>query len=382
MHSQLPQQEWHFDIDNMKPNPGVHIYDRLRASFVQHLKARSMVHYDAANLFGMIPLKRLGAHVPLSQEYEAQELFQLVITTHPESITWKMIRTIEAIFYLHPNAKVVVYSNTIPERDSKLDIFKEVGYDLEIQPYSFESFLDSADNINNELKLAFLTKLEDLSKNQHWYTHEADLVKLFVLERNGGVVLDVDMQLIKAFPKTFVNVAAWKSQKNDKVGTALLAFEKNSKFLKVIIGDAIDIAVHHYDRGTQIQITIVPDCHVDILIFFSLASLINLISDSYNIFGSDLVTEHFLDKQRGNTNFKVLSYKTFYPFENESDCVTISKEILNPLDEVNTFAIHINAIDKQGFQIPLQKGSLCDSVLHDVCILCGDLFEHQNKVKY
>jgi len=297
----------------------------------------------------MIPLKRLGAHVPMSQEYEVQDFFQLVITTPPDSITWKMVRTIEAIFFLHPNAKVVIYSNTLPARDSKLDIFKEVGYDLEIQKYSFENFFDSADYIDSETKLAFLAKLKDLRNNQHWYTHEADLVKWFVLERNGGVMLDTDMQLIKSFPKTFLNVAAFRSRKNYKVGTALLSFEKHNEFLKVMIEDAMHIAVNHYDR------------------------------DWYHIFGSDLITEHFLNKQRGTTHLIVLTHKTFYPFENESDCVTTPKEIANPLDEVNTFSIHINAVNEKGGQIPLTKGSLCDSILYDSCIFCGNLFEHQKE---
>jgi len=208
-----------------------------------------MVHYDSANLFGMIPLKRLGANIAASPEYEVQDFFQLVITTPPESITWKMVRAIEAIFYHHPNAKVVVYSNTIPERDSKLDMFKDVGFDVEIQSYSFKDFFDAADYIDSNTKQAFLAKLDDLSKNQHWYTHEADLVKLFVLERNGGVMLDTDIHLVKAFPKTFLNVAAWRTGENAKVGTALLSFEKNNKFLKGMIEDAIDIAVNRYSRG-------------------------------------------------------------------------------------------------------------------------------------
>jgi len=100
--------------------------------------------------------------------------------------------------------------------------------------------------------------------------------------------------------------------------------------------------------------------------------------DWYHIFGSDLITEHFLVKYKGTQNLKVLSYKVFYPFERESECFTSSEDALeNPIDVVTTFAIHINTVDEHGYQIPLSRGSFCDRILHEICIFCGDLFHVQ-----
>ena len=160
-----------------------------------------------------------------------------------------MMRAIESVFYFHPNAKVVVHSNTIPQRESMLDIFAEAGYDFEIRPYSFEELFEDASFIDEEMKGYFLENLEVQRKQQYWYTHEADLVKMLILEQTGGVMMDTDMHLIKAVPKSFVNVGAWKDEQDERIGTAVLIFEKNNPFLRVMLADAIDIANNHYNRG-------------------------------------------------------------------------------------------------------------------------------------
>lgn len=201
----------------------------------------------------MLPLKRLGEGVYQEQEYESQDHFQFVVTTEPNTISWDIMRTIEAVFYFHPNAKVTIHSNSISARDSNLDIFAEAGYNFEIKPYSFEQLFESASYLSQEEKGLFLDRLEMQSKQQHWYTHEADLVKLLVLERNGGVMMDTDMHLVKPLPKSFTNVAAWRDEKNEKIGTAMLMLEKHNPFLQEVLKDAIDISNNHYNRGKSLE---------------------------------------------------------------------------------------------------------------------------------
>ncbi len=248
--SQLPTNKWHFDVDNIGENPGVHTFDRYRASFLQHLKARSPLYYDAANLFGMLPLKRIGeGDIVPQEEYESHNHFQFVITTEPNTITWNVMRTIEAVFYFHPNAKVTIHSNSLPVGDENLDIFSEAGYDFEIKPYSFEELFKTASFLLNEEKELFLDNLPTQMKQQNWYAHEADLVKLLILERDGGVMMDIHVHLVKPLPKSFVNTAAWRDEKNEKIGTGILIFDKHNSFLREMIKDAIDISNHHYNRG-------------------------------------------------------------------------------------------------------------------------------------
>jgi len=215
------------------------------------MKARSLLYYDTANLFGMIPLKRLGKGVDFDQEYAAHTVFQFVVTTPPDTITWRIVRTIESIYYFHPNAKVIVHSNTTPQRDSRLDIFAETGYDFEIRTYSFEALFQGAPFIDEEAKATFMYGLKLRSRQQYWYTHEADLVKMLVLEQNGGVMMDTDMHLIKPLAEAFTNAASWKDASQERVGTAMLIFEQNNPFLRIMLKDAIDIANNSYNRGKR-----------------------------------------------------------------------------------------------------------------------------------
>lgn len=247
----MPSDEWHYDIDKLGVNAeSVHTFDRYRASFLQQMKSRSFTYYDTANLFGMMPLQRVGRGADYTLEYEEHNHFQFVITTPPDTVSWQILRTIESVYFFHPNAKVVVHSNTIPSRNSNLDIFVDAGYDFEIRPYSFEEmFANGVPFIDESTKVLFLDKLMLQMKQQHWYSHEVDLIRMLLLERDGGVMMDTDMHLVKALPKSFTNVAAWRDEEKEKIGVAMLVFEKNNPFLRKMIIDAIDISNNRYQSG-------------------------------------------------------------------------------------------------------------------------------------
>ena len=318
----------------------------------------------------MLPLKRLGEGVYQEQEYESQDHFQFVVTTEPNTISWDIMRTIEAVFYFHPNAKVTIHSNSISARDSNLDIFAEAGYNFEIKPYSFEQLFESASYLSQEEKGLFLDRLEMQSKQQHWYTHEADLVKLLVLERNGGVMMDTDMHLVKPLPKSFTNVAAWRDEKNEKIGTAMLMLEKHNPFLQEVLKDAIDISNNHYNRGKSLEcVKFSLKLRMRTNPYFS-SSCVPSSSDWYDIFGQDLFSEHFLRTQKGTKDIQVLTHELFYPFEIEDECFTMNKEIHEPIDEKFTFAVHMKP--KPNMQAPM-SGSLCEELLMEHCIFCGEL---------
>jgi hypothetical protein len=101
-----------------------------------------------------------------------------------------------------------------------------------------------------------------------------------------------------------------------------------------------------------------------ILKFFSSST------DWYDIFGQDLISEHYLVTQKGTKDLKVLTHELFYPFDNESECFTMHKEIHAPLDEKFTFAVHMRPEENMG--VPA-AGSLCENLLMEHCIFCGAL---------
>jgi len=93
----------------------------------------------------------------------------------------------------------------------------------------------------------------------------------------------------------------------------------------------------------------------------------------YDIFGQALFTDHFTNKQKGTQDFKVLTNEAFYPFgDAESDCFTVNKEELNPINENFTFGVHMNTREAAGVDGPV-AGSLCDELLHTQCIFCGEI---------
>ena len=107
-------------------------------------------------------------------------------------------------------------------------------------------------------------------------------------------------------------------------------------------------------------------------------------TDWYDIFGQDLITEHYL-KQKGSKDIKVLTHEVFYPFENEDDCLTVDKTVSNPIDETFIFGVHMKNIPFEeritiGVQVRTEQlmnrpepGSVCDDLLREHCIFCGVL---------
>ena len=140
---------WSYDLDHMLPNPGVHQLDRYRASFLHYLKGQHTPYIDTAKLFGIVPFTRLGKDIPIS-EIPLHDVFHMIFTTPPETVTWRIIRAVEAVFYHHPNAKLIMHSRTLPQVGSPFDIFVEAGYDFVIQFYDFEELLKDSEVLSDK----------------------------------------------------------------------------------------------------------------------------------------------------------------------------------------------------------------------------------------
>ena len=88
------------------------------------------------------------------------------------------------------------------------------------------------------------------TKQQNWYMHEADLVRMLIMEQHGGVTMDTDVHLIKPLPRSFLNIAGWTDESKTQIGGAIMAFEKGNPFLQSMLQDAIHIANSRYNKGT------------------------------------------------------------------------------------------------------------------------------------
>lgn len=357
--------QWNFDVDRMEPNPGVHRQDRYRASFWNYIKKRGPHWYlDSARLFGMIPIQRLGKGVPTETEKFGQvhNLFHFIFTTSPETLTWRVQRAIEAVFFHHPNAKVVFHSNTVPPVGTQLDIFAETGFDFEIRPYRLVEWMNESASVTDKDIRALQKIMPERINAPYWYSHKTDLLRLLVLERYGGVYLDTDMHLIRPIPKSFTNVMGYQDKSAERykdgfVNGATMIFEKANPFLQGVIREALDRILYKYNPG------------------------------EWSLVGPYLLTDKWKEREeKGWTHLpvQVVEPDFFYPYywEVTERCFTKNATagfdpVRNPITK-NTYSVHLNT--KITSQIDhTTPGTLCDSLFHDHCIFCDEIYADFSK---
>ena len=119
--------------------------------------------------------------------------FQRPPKLYPVMFTYRHRRTIESIFYHHPNTTITLHSNYLIQDDVKR--FTDAGYSIRVVPLRFE-------------QLAAGTPLEGVTNGSrwraweagpHWYTSFSNLYRLLLLWKEGGVYLDTDMIVTRPF---------------------------------------------------------------------------------------------------------------------------------------------------------------------------------------
>ena len=338
-----PQAQWPVDLDHPQPNPGNHEVDRYRAQFwhyIAHFLLRNpedpqALYAQTGRLFGVVPLQRLGAAQPT--EYPTQSLFHFIVTTGPNTMNWRIIRAIEQVFYHHPNAKVLVHSNTLVAAREKglltgLEIFTEVGYNLEVVPFKLLDLaaqcLQSTEAVN-----FFVNKSYAKAKNhRNWYSHETDLLRTAILCVQGGVYLDTDMHLVRPLPKSMRNVLALQGRK--QVNGAMLIFDQGSEFMRVAVTEFL----------TNYRTTW-----------------------SWN--GPNLL-QRVANRLNNTGSFTILGQESFYPFRWQEvlKCWN-STEPYEARITNHTYAVHLNTgMSKHIQQAP--RGSVCHKIMSTFCIFC------------
>ena len=213
---------------NIPPNPGNHLADRYRASFWNRLKRQSNFYADAAKLFGMIPLQRLGYGMTND---DVHSVFHFIWDgdKHP---SWHAHRAIEQIFYFHPNAKLHVHgaSKDGTALHPSLESFVESGYDLEYQSFHPKEL---ADQIANDDKLSYHSEL----------IQECNYPVL-VTWKYGGVFVSSSTHLIRELPSTLGPAVVLDSS----VNMALLILSKRQP-----VGDIFKVLMNN---GNSVEMSI------------------------------------------------------------------------------------------------------------------------------
>jgi hypothetical protein len=279
---------------------------------------------------------------------ELHDLFHFIFTTPAETINWRFLLSVEAVFFHHPKAKVIIHSQTIPETGTDFDLFKQANYSLMVQNYSFEDLLQTSTFFNQDKTAiqSFMAVLEDRRKNKFWYSHETDLIRLLLLEQSGGIYLDTDMHLIKPITKKeYTNALGFQGRGNDKVNGAMMIFDKHNEFVQDCLQDAISIASKSYSQR------------------------------DWEIFGPRLLTRHWNERKNETDIIRAFPMNTLYPYGiyKTKQCFVTPKEEFNPIDEGVTIAVHLNTGITKEYNYTL-AGSVCDEMFKKNCIFCD--FNH------
>lgn len=339
---------WTYDLDHMLPNPGVHQLDRYRASFLHYLKVQHTPYIDTAELFGIVPFTRLGKDIPAS-DIPLHDIFHMIFTTPPETVTWRIIRAVEAVFYHHPNAKLIMHSRTLPQVGSPFDIFVEAGYDFVIQFYEFEELLKDSEVLSDEETEQFLGVLEERRTAQFWYSHETDLIRMLIMDELGGVYLDTDQHIVQAFPKALTNVLGWQDDGN-MVNGALMMFEKGGNFIREALKNSVDIAIHSYNP------------------------------DNWGVFGPNMLTQVYHDFGPNSLDIKILPKEAFQPYLYWMShlCFEADKTKLNPIHPSDTYSVHLNTKMTQAYNTT-DPGTVCEDIFNSNCIFCDEIHVTQER---
>lgn len=221
----------------ISPNPNPSLFMRLRATAWNAVRKRESLR-ESALRFGVVPF-------PLPDFNPKSNLtFHLIFTTSNRNsinlegrnignvstvkggFVWRHWRCIEAVFYHHPFARVIIHSNTLSQ--ATFDVLTEAGYDLNVRSYSLPDLAKGTPAevfVRDELPYA--------KEGEHWYSHETDLLRLLILFKWGGIYMDTDIIVVRSLDDLPHNILGWESALN--MNGAFMKFEKGHSFLEACL---------------------------------------------------------------------------------------------------------------------------------------------------
>ena len=344
-------KEWidNFSWHDIPLNPNVSILMRLKATAWNVIRQNHALH-DSAKKFGVIPMS-----LPPVPPQHRKLLFHLIFTTSNKStislfskhdnkqrgyFNWRHMRCVEAIFYHHPTAEVIVHSNTLSQRT--FDVLAEVGYSIRVQNYNLTKLITDSPAHD------FIEKLEKAKKSAHWYAHEADLLRLIVLFKWGGIYFDTDTILVRSLDSLEINTVGFRDSNNSGLANGFMIFEKHHPYLKSCL---IEFA-KKYD-GNQ-----------------------------WGGNGPSLLTRiwHRLYESKKDVHTK--DYKAFYMFHYSkvmSECFNVtSKAVFNEkmsILKTKAYSVHLSSKITGNVGITnesvFRNDTICSHILSSYCILCN-----------
>ncbi|KAK9133916.1 hypothetical protein Scep_013444 [Stephania cephalantha] len=214
-------------VDKLLPN-GFGRRSRVRGKVGEVRLETSGPVYADGKRWGYFP--GLLPHLPFSRFME--EFFRLgkcemkvfmVWNSPPWMFGVRHQRGLESLLYHHPDACVVVFSETL-----ELDFFKDFvkdGYKVSVAMPNLDELL------KNTPTHAFASLWFEWRKTKFYPTHYSELVRLAVLHMYGGMYLDFDVIVMKPLLSLHNSVGLENLFDNSSLNGAVMTFEKNSPFI-------------------------------------------------------------------------------------------------------------------------------------------------------
>ena len=111
--------------------------------------------------------------------------FFLIWTTAPHTFQPRFMRSVESIFRHHPAANVTLFSNSLP--DGFFAPLVAAGLRVQIRRYDLQGLVAGT---RAEVWYDFR---RFWNQSAYFANHEADLLRLLLLEREGGIYVDTDV---------------------------------------------------------------------------------------------------------------------------------------------------------------------------------------------
>ena len=337
-----------FSRHGIPPNPNISMMMQLRIS-TWNIIRQDQALYDAAKKFGVIPMS-----LPPVPPQHRKLLFHLIFTTSNDSMVrlftkgrnqtqrgyfnWRHMRCVEAIFYHHPTAEVIIHSNTLLQ--GTFDVLTEAGYSVTVKNYQLAKLLKDSPAHD------FVEKLNMAQNMPHWYSHQTDLLRLLVLYKWGGIYLDTDMILVRSLDSLGKNVIGFEHARSYLCG-AFMMFEKEHSYLKSCLIEF----VQHYN------------------------------GKKWTMNGPDLLTRVWRNQYQDSNDIHTKSKNVFYMFHYSvitSDCFNIPSEVRfkmwMSILKNTAYSVHLNSkiTGNIGITSKLKNGSICSHILNSYCVLCNE----------
>lgn len=146
----------------------------------------------------------------------------VVWNSPPWMYTIRYQRGLESLLFHHPDACVVVFSETI-----ELDFFKEFqndGYKIAVAMPNLEELLqDTPTSI-------FASVWYEWRSTKYYSTHYSELIRLAAVYKYGGIYLDCDVIVLKPL-SSFSNSVGLEELSPERLNGAVMVFRKHSPFI-------------------------------------------------------------------------------------------------------------------------------------------------------